>query len=1342
MLVILAQGARFPDDLGCSRIRRVFYAGFDIPELDSFGQPNWIFHKGTVTSRPVYVPIDSVDIATNEIVSTAHPYITGDPIAFHTRGNDAAPDTAGGLLQTHHEYMVWKTSNDRYYVLAQTSGAPDAGNAIDFTAEGADTDRLFSYKADAFYFDPDQGRPTFFPTIPFTFAGLTYIEVKIPEPLANGEDEPTNLKVVMEGKEMYQIEVNGNSIQFTSEITAEPNNALVAADALVHDQQLPLTRLGRTFVDWRDRCDTIIEWIGGADTPAFVNNFPTMVDVDLDISLRRLTKTGPTNAYDAYAVTDQFEDVDFSSLEVKFGGSNFSLSFCLNNTHEQTNRQGVRVSNNTVYYLYDNTVTEITPIGASDFIKIAYEGGVFVIYKNSIPMPMVDNTYTQRYRTFYIEVELWSSLGFISELLITPSGTNTNPRQLERFRGHYSASQPVPVIDLFETMIHFSPGSSWASFDGLIQIAPEPDREPCFTFIYDPDDPNSNSNISKVRVKRKPITSLYNYFRFSFRDEFDTILTKKYDAIDRPALRALNDNRLNDPGMFTFGVMSQSQAQRIMECRARLESDLDTGFTVEAFLDSIRVCKGSIVWLIDPTGGYPASNPARCLVIDDRLSHRDVEQKSYELQIIVPNFYSDLDHGQVMPPANTSSSESFIPAPIAESLILTETTEPMPDGTVLASVSGEVDFISSIPGQIGQTYRARIFKKPLISLVASISYSTGTDQFTATDPADIPSGSTALSLAFMEGGSMPSGSSHDIPYYAVNISGANFKLSKTIGGPPEIFESNGADLRLFQYVPWIDTGMDVRPNADGVGTFEIIPAQASLFIVRVQTFSRADISLGFEVQKTAVLFVIGEVDPPMAPFAMMADYDGLNLRLELEPSPTIGVSAYMITDEADRPIGVMSAKNSFFAEALADAESVTRRAYAVGSSGVLSASFAEVTFEKSKAGEWIIDSGLTINPDNTLLKIAGTGWDNAGAILDQAVLTDEVPAKLRMAPDRTDIRQVMGFSYISNVNGLTDIEFGIIFNEDATVEAYFDNGAEQDDLGTYQSGDEFILNVIPPVSIGEVSNIRVYKKAFGSAMESFLYAFNADISRKMVLYAGVAIYTSGAISNLIPRLSGDLVPALGLIPDGADSIVNAAYNASIGQITSTGGTGWGSAGLSISVDPIRSGFDGGYRFSGTGFFAIGLSQIDTDLTADSIGYHIRIYDDFSAEIYAGSTLLETGLTVGASDLIFVSRENGIPTIRKNGIRIHIYTAASTALKENALILDIAFDHSIANSTIDLKSFQSKKTVVTSKPTVAVGGSKAGAIPEFNAHGMKLKDKDDGLFYWVELDTGVLTITPA
>jgi hypothetical protein len=1199
-LSILTEGARFRGDLAMDGIDRVWYSGFELPEFDESNARNWRFYPGTVSAAPDYKVI--LDISGTGFHVTGHGYTNSDRVALWARGTDATLTYGFGNLATNvaTSYGVHVIDANHFELLDVDE------NAIAISAI-AHLDRIFVYKATANFFDPVQGVPDLFPDARITFAGLSYLTVLLPANLSTGVDEPTGLKVKMRGKQMYDLHTVSSALAFdTSVITALPNNALVSADVLVNDGKRDLTRFEPTsWIAWRDRCRQGIDWLGGEAVPAPRSTWHEQLYTDFDATTNTLTRNFGGSVWDAFAATEQFTD-DRAVLEARYTGSAFMLAFSATSSGFLDDKQGVVVEGGYLKYLYLGNKYEIMPVGIGDKIKIIYENSGFFVYRNGIKLPPVDNTYSQHHTTYYIVVGIYSSGGTVDSILVAPSGILSAPRQVPRFEGAIVAAQPMAVADLFESEIVLS-AASWADVDGQIKIATDPDRTPCFTF--------NESNTAKITVRRKDPQTINNFWSFSYRDDDDDVLATKYPpAVDRPALRAVNGGRLISSGVQEYGVMKQSQVERLSNARVRVETDFDIGFTIEAFLDSQTVCKGSYVYVWSPATGYTEEAPALCQVIDERLNISDVETRIYDVQIVTPTWYSDTDHSAAIIPAASNPAARYTPPPPVTTLTLTETYEPMPDRRVISSISGLIEFGAATK------QRGRVYTQALVSKLFNVTYSSSTHLFTKAAADTFPSGSTPITLA-SSSNSEPGDNTADVPLYVVNISGNTCKLSETIGGAAKDFTSNGADLAFYNNAAWIDTGIDVIPDAANTGGFEIIPARLGLTLVRVQTFSAADASLPFKRHTYSAVQVTGSIIPPDPPTSARYEYDGVVVKYIWTPSPTFGVSAYWISDEQNRFIAQVNANQLSWVEP-AQAASVTRRIYAVSSSGVLSSTYAEVTFVPyPNTTSWANISGLTINPNNSLTKTAAAGWDNCGAILNKAVATGLKEYRVSGAPDRTNVEQAFGLSTGSSVNGLSDFSYAVHFHADGTVSAYDAEHATDTDIGTYQQGDRFIISVTPSY-VHEPSSVFIQKIVFGSTDEVLAYTFDSAFPGIYPLYIGVAINTASGVSALDLQTQAILTPIIGITPADADAQNLAAATYASGTLQTTGGSGWGSSGGSF-VTGLREFEDGGFTMLAGHGVAIGLSTTDTDQTADSMLFSLRIDGSGGSAIYGGATLLDT-----------------------------------------------------------------------------------------------------------------------
>jgi hypothetical protein len=368
---------------------------------------------------------------------------------------------------------------------------------------------------------------------------------------------------------------------------------------------------------------------------------------------------------------------------------------------------------------------------------------------------------------------------------------------------------------------------------------------------------------------------------------------------------------------------------------------------------------------------------------------------------------------------------------------------------------------------------------------------------------------------------------------------------------------------------------------------------------------------------------------------------------------------------------------------------------------------------------------MTIGDNNTLTKTQTSGWGNAGAILDTALLdADQPPSIISGAPNNYAIRHAFGLSVTPNVDHYADMAYCLVIEETGAIRLY-ENGSL---IGTLYEGEtpkigdryffEYEFRGIGVTPYLHVKSLRV--RTARDKKKHLVYTFTNPVEAK---YVATAIYTPAGVSNFDIQLSGNLIPSIGDIPDSAQNLTNATYNATNGTLASTGGTGWGSSGA--SVVGLDAGQDGGWYFKFSGNGAIGLNTEDTDDTADSIPMHIRIEEDNDAFIYHGATLIGAITDVSPTDTVFVGRINGIPVIRtSSGGSVETFSGAPDSLKNGAVILDTAFQHNVAPSTVSELLFFGGLTIqhypeggiipvtITNLDSAYVGLNRADEIPKF------------------------------
>ena len=1310
---LIAQGARFQGDTGCSKVRRCYYGGFEIPEFDSNGARNWKFHKGYQTRHPVYRLVTMSD-AGDVVNDNGHPYNNGDLWAFHNRGDASLYPSA---LHPHTQYrVVNKTANT--YQLSLTEG----GAAIVFDRNSTGT--ILGYKAENVgFFDNEQGRPFFFPTLDFTFSGKSYFEILLPAELSNGEDEPTRLKLVCRGKEVYNFVADEDGFLTTTGTPLDSENpALISFDFLRNDNKLENIRFNATtWIAWRNRCDELILWEGGNENPSFPNSFPVIQNGVYSPESGQLLATAPS----AKVFTPAYSERN-ASMECKYQGGtgDFELIFvnAPNDSSPSHQKHGIIITPAGVLYFTNGVQVRVLGNGAvSDSFKIAYESGFFKVYKNSIPVSMFGiNGLEQPAGDFYGYLGLNATAQRATEIKVFPSGTSSAPRQVKRFNGDFVTPVETPCITAFEAEVAMCPGISWQDADGEISILTTPDRVPVFRF--------TKSNTSKLKIKQRDITETANYWRFSYRNKDDYFLTRAYGSADRPKRRRQAKRKIENGGILQFGVLTPSQMDRIGETMARVIADNDFGFDIEGFLDSLIVCKGDFVEVVDELGGFPDDDPCLCMVLGESFDQgEDVESRSFDVQVITPDFYSDTAHGAVVPVTRTTASERFIPAPFVNLIELQESSRRLPDGTYIPVIDGLATFNPAL-GQTG-----KVFIKRAIGNLQQITPVHGTNTFTVnslsrwTFAEDDAITITPISFDDLN----PSGISYEDKLFIRNFDSVSgtFQVSKTLGGAILDFTDNGSGaIYAMNYSAWQDTNIRLVPDPVTLEAgFQIENIQRGIFFVRVQSFSSGGISYDFKFQTTEEIFIEGDTLIPQPPPRLDYFYDGVNIRFQWLSSPSPNVSGYILKDEfetvfyqGDARSFVMPARTTPF----------TVRVFAYSFSSVVSSESASVIFVPPVLMYWLIITGGTISSNSVFSKSAGDGWGNCGAILNKAILTNQVEANLGFPIDRTDQYRVFGFSKSSNINGLGSFDWAVYLLANGTIQAVWqDFGTQQLFIGVQNIGDKIILRFLPPVSSGDNGKIRVIRQtnSGGTITEEMLHQFDTEVVQYYPLYAGVALYTSGDYFPASLELSGDLIPSTGTIPSMHNQ-TGTTFNPANGNLLSTAINSGAS-----SVNRIELEQDGEFRFTVDpqgGYIWFGLTTNDDSTVPEDIPFAVRYNDDYETILLIDGVPTDLGVH-GIGTVFSFSRENGVPCFRLNGHLEWKYDDAPSELKTDPLYLDVSFAQ--AESTVQaIRIRNAAETTFDSSGNLApvvpvflkgskIGENEAYMIPKFNAPDSQTND---------------------
>lgn len=686
---ILSEGARKYGDEGCDGIEHVYYAGFELPEFDSTGARNWKFHPGNMTAREVHKQVTAVNTSTNELTVAAHGYATGTAVEAFSQGTIPAPLVEGTA------YFAVNISTNILKLATDQAGT----NIVDITSAGSGNIFVFA-NADVGFKDPVQGASFFFPNLKWTGSGLAWIEVLLPADLSDGEDEPSRLKVAMRGKRVRSYTRAGNALVPGSYVYST-NNALCLLDIYTIDMKRPLSRFHAvTWVDeFLPRCDAMLAWAGGNEgTDTFAWQAVSNFSVD---SLGGLTKTS-ANAWNARAASIAFPAGTKIKAQVRSASGTWGIGF-------STSQTGGPTPDDLIFSIQPNSPSQqitqkgsgVTNVmgdwGFGDSFEIAIEddgaGGLkFTAHQNGNALPLTSVPAVPN-ATLYVNFLGFTINGGITQATITPAGTIASPRSVKRFTASVVFSSLTQASAAADAIWFRAPGCHAQDVNGVIKVLSTPARTPfARKLIYDPSSANA-SNVLNFKTYYRPADQKSNFYSYTFRNEDDPFLRKGLPVfVDRPLLRKLYG--LRDAGAVPLGVMTQSLAERIGECYARLDADLEPFYVIDASFDMYGLAKGDFVPVAEITAGTSDADPALAMVISEilRFPEDGVETKQFICQAISDDFYSDTDHGAIVAKLPSNVISPFLKPPALADLELSYEPAQFADGTITLSLKGLATF--------------------------------------------------------------------------------------------------------------------------------------------------------------------------------------------------------------------------------------------------------------------------------------------------------------------------------------------------------------------------------------------------------------------------------------------------------------------------------------------------------------------------------------------------------------------------------------------------------------------------------------------------------------------------
>lgn len=666
----------------------------------------------------------------------------------------ATPTFPVGVAQHQKLYVVYSSGNN--IKLSTTSG----GVAINWSTQMASPTisayllaNLKVYSADKGYFDPEQGRPSFFPELNYTFSGISYVEFSLNTTLSAVSDEPTDFKIFVRGKRLQNYTGSGaladaSGVAFPDQQNLptqtkffSANNALVALDIMLNSMQIKSSRIDwASWAKFRDYCDESIEWNSGSTTTLSTPTWTHQNTIEEGVgNLRK------TNAYSAsvnaaslsvqsHTLTDDSNIIrykgvyrngaqghgitDLSTIPGTITPSNYTCRFGINSQgiisiHANKNGTAVFTGTSTTAMNFGESFEIIITKGLTSTTYEVYRSDTLL---HSGTITSGGNGALRAMSDFGDEDARVTDL----KLFPIPSVI----RHVNRFDAHLVFPSQISSVVALEQVMARSPNCHWQDVNGKIkfivgstfkdltqgQTPTDGDRVLVKLISYDPTQSSIPSNIVKDSFSsyKKPSIDKQNFLRTEFRDIEDQYFTKKYSFTDRPQLRDYVRS-LVDFGVVQIGVANQSLSDRMSEAIMRWNSDLDLFIKFTGFPDTISLAKGDLIKFAHEVPNWTIDEAPIFCVIDEVEDPSTAGERSFTLQVYSDEFYSDTDHGPITASLPSSGGGISIPPPKPLSVDLEELGETTGEGVYIPIIHGTITFDTSY----GARQRARIYwKKP------------------------------------------------------------------------------------------------------------------------------------------------------------------------------------------------------------------------------------------------------------------------------------------------------------------------------------------------------------------------------------------------------------------------------------------------------------------------------------------------------------------------------------------------------------------------------------------------------------------------------------------------------
>jgi hypothetical protein len=249
-------------------------------------------------------------------------------------------------------------------------------------------------------------------------------------------------------------------------------------------------------------------------------------------------------------------------------------------------------------------------------------------YEHKFPIDAAEALHKLQHKIDWEAWKIWHD--FNAEEIEWDDGTTV--RDIPRFECHEVFTEDASLADALDR-ICAGCGAFWQDDGKKLIFLPPTEREPVHHF-------HTGNLLSGIKVEPRDLRNAHNYFTGEYRDQDEEFLgLGSIEVRLEDLVKLAGENKVTH----ALPSMVQSQAQRLMNLRANLESRNPNIATFVGDASSYRVLPGDYVTVSEPVTGW---NYQRCLVRSATLQSAENRPDAcqFTVQQIDAPIYSDTAH--------------------------------------------------------------------------------------------------------------------------------------------------------------------------------------------------------------------------------------------------------------------------------------------------------------------------------------------------------------------------------------------------------------------------------------------------------------------------------------------------------------------------------------------------------------------------------------------------------------------------------------------------------------------------------------------------------------------------